>query len=1007
MAFFAMPYRVLFHDTMAYGSHHFLTNFKFQCEAREHFFFSRIIDRYPEDQDLRDLLLLTQEGYSRNLAPVRVGERVGILFSIQDHTRSSMRMCFRVIREDGKPVCCGFQSVVCTSSRTGGVIVPPVRAVHALAPLREKVCDPAFQERVLAGGTALKAIFDAETIAFGKAAALDSLPRLVPDVLLPVPPSATSTNGEGIVFTFPGQGSWEPRLLEQIYRLDRSVRDLLAQADQVAARILGVGVLPLCRGDADEAAAALGRCPDLTQVASYLTSVLVARHLVDSGVVPLLLLGHSVGELAALAIGGAYDFLTGVELICQRVHVLRSLPGPTGGMLALPLDERQARELLETVKDNSLEVAVVNHADQTVVSGTSDDLRRLTVLAKARGVNAMPLSSRYAFHSQFLREIVAPFTAALQKLTFNPLAIPVYSPVEKSLWARQPDFPAALASHFVRRLNFSDALEDAYAFGGRTFIECGGGRVLTKLAQKILHDLPGVTALATSTKEDAGDELTRLARKYGKRPLPSNGAGHDTEIHAMAEPRIPAGAARSENDSTAGAHGTRPRSDGPIAIAGLGCVLPGAPDADALWDNMLSGKSGIIDVAELDADLAADFRCERPVQPDKTYSLLSGRANAAYSGRIERHYSPQEWQRLSSAGRFLASAIVECQSGWKTPLPAPARIWCIVGATGDGSVDYDELLLLASAEELARRGHGSAAAKEKFCGALEQALGRTLSDAAERQPSQTYTAVVGKLLGMEVRVLAVDAACASSLYAIDIGMRALRDGQCDVAVCGGVFAPGLANSCLFAQFQGLSATGSRPLDARADGVVFGEGAALVVLKRLSDAVADGDRIRAVITGVGTSSDGKSPSVMEPRTDGQVLAMRRAAVRSGVAAANVQYIDAHATGTLVGDAVEFTSLSKVVGPLAPGQARIRLGSLKSLLGHTGWAAGAASVVGSGAAGSSGATKEGLVMEVSKLQKTHGFIEEFQLPSQRSFWHQTRSYRCSQRLLPSLPYLYWNR
>src|SRR5258708_15429554 len=119
-----------------------------------------------------------------------------------------MGMCSRVIRRDGKPVCCGYQSVVCASSRTGGVIVPPVRAVHALAPLRERVCDPAFQERVVAGGTALKAIFDAETIAVGKAAALDSLPRLVPDVLLPPPPSTAIATGEGIVFTFPRQGSW-------------------------------------------------------------------------------------------------------------------------------------------------------------------------------------------------------------------------------------------------------------------------------------------------------------------------------------------------------------------------------------------------------------------------------------------------------------------------------------------------------------------------------------------------------------------------------------------------------------------------------------------------------------------------------------------------------------------------------------------------------------------------------------------------------------------------------
>src|SRR5262249_28869822 len=141
----------------------------------------------------------------------------------------------------------------------------------------------------------------------------------------------------------------------------------------------------------------------------------------------------------------------------------------------------------------------------------------------------------------------------------------------------------------------------------------------------------------------------------------------------------------------------------------------------------------------------------------------------------------------------------------------------------------------------------------------------------------------------------------------------------------------------------LSATGSRPLDASADGVVFGEGAALLVLKRLPDALAAGDNVRAVIRGVGTSSDGKSPSVMEPRKGGQLLAMRRAAARCDIPLTSLQYTDAHATGTPVGDAVEFASLCEAIGPRPGGNSPIRLGSLKGLLGHTGWAAGAASVI----------------------------------------------------------------
>src|SRR5262249_13389383 len=161
--------------------------FKFQCEVREHFFFSRIIDPNPDDRDLQNLMLLTQEGYSRNLAPVLVGERVGLLLSIEEHSRSSVRMCFRVVRQDGKPVCCGYQPMVCTWRQSGTVVVAPPPLLYALGPLREKLRGPSFQERVLAGGSALKAVFDDDVIRFGTAAAREEGPRIVPDVLLPLP----------------------------------------------------------------------------------------------------------------------------------------------------------------------------------------------------------------------------------------------------------------------------------------------------------------------------------------------------------------------------------------------------------------------------------------------------------------------------------------------------------------------------------------------------------------------------------------------------------------------------------------------------------------------------------------------------------------------------------------------------------------------------------------------------------------------------------------------------
>jgi acyl transferase domain-containing protein/NAD(P)-dependent dehydrogenase (short-subunit alcohol dehydrogenase family)/acyl-CoA thioesterase FadM len=931
MAFFAMPYRVLFQDTMAYGSHHFLTNFKFQCEVREHFYFTRVSDLYPDNKDVQNLVLLTQEGYTRNLAPVLVGERVGILLTIEEHTRSSVRMCFRVVRQDGKPVCCGYQSMVCTS-RQGNVVTAPLPLLYALAPIRERLRGPSFQERVLAGGVALKALFDEEAIRVGTAMAREQKPQLMPDVLLP--PSLLSLSdaeSRGVVFTFPGQGSWEPRLLEEVCQLDPGACELLTQADAITHRLLGAEVRSLVYGNRDEAAATLECCPDLVQVAAYLTSVLSARYLIAGGITPHLLLGHSVGELAALAVAGAVDFATGLELVCHRVRILQAMNGTAGGMVALSCDEKQAQALLKVIGAGSLEISVLNGPHQTVVSGSIEDLQRLTKALPAQQVSGSLLKSRYAFHSRLLREAVVPFRAALEPLTYRPLTIPVYSPMERGLLTRHPDLPRILPAHFVEQLAFPEALEDAFALGGRVFIECGGGRVLTGLAQRAFRDWAGVSIHALSPDHAPG-ELARLVQTYGK--------GHPVPPVVPAEAAGTSTAPQSARRASDRAESPDPL---PIAIVSLGCVLPGAANADTLWRNLLAGKGGIIDVAKLDPTLAADFRCERPVRPDKTYSLLTGRATSTYGPEIARHYGADEWANLEAVSRFLAEATTQCLSGLKSSLPSSERICCVLGSTGDGSADHDEVLLLAALEEIANAGSAPAVVKEALCQALEQTLNRTLVDAGERVPYRGYSAVARRLLGNRAKVLAVDAACASSLYAIAISMRALRDGQYDLAVCGGVFAPGVANTCLFAQFQGLSATGSRPLDASADGVVFGEGAALIVLKRLPDALAAGDPILAVIRAVGTSSDGKSPSVMEPRKEGQLLAMRRAAARCGVPLSTLQYIDAHATGTPVGDAVEFASLCEAVGPRPAGQPPIRLGSLKALLGHTGWAAGAASVI----------------------------------------------------------------
>ena len=185
-----------------------------------------------------------------------------------------------------------------------------------------------------------------------------------------------------------------------------------------------------------------------------------------------------------------------------------------------------------------------------------------------------------------------------------------------------------------------------------------------------------------------------------------------------------------------------------------------------------------------------------------------------------------------------------------------------------------------------------------------------------------------------------DAACASALAAITAASEGLATGQFDAAIAGGVDRNmNVAAFVKFCKIGALSATGTRPFDAGADGFVMAEGAGLFVLKRLADAERDGDRIYAVLLGIAGSSDGRGKGITAPNPVGQRLAVERAWRNAGVDPSTASAVEAHGTSTRVGDASELESLNAVFGRggVAPGS--IALGSVKSNVGHLKSAAGA--------------------------------------------------------------------
>ena len=369
------------------------------------------------------------------------------------------------------------------------------------------------------------------------------------------------------------------------------------------------------------------------------------------------------------------------------------------------------------------------------------------------------------------------------------------------------------------------------------------------------------------------------------------------------------------------------------AIVGAGCVLPGAGHLADYEAALLDGRSGIVDVRTIDGDFQRDFQSEDKREA-KTYSALSGRV-ADHLIACPAEVPAADFAAFTRPQKLLAMALAEavrpCAAATASRIRGGEGVSVIVGATADGCDEFEQALLR---EDLEAR----LPARRDEVRSLFDASAQADSDSLSLRPSlqQAVRAVCGRELPLDV----LDAACASSLFAVHSGMHLLSTGRASVVVAGGVFSPGPGNSCLFAQFGGLSADGSRPFDVSASGVVFGEGAAVVVLKKLEDALADGDRVFGVIRGSGLSSDGKSSSANVPRAAGQKLAMQRAYESSGLAPESVQYVEAHGTATPRGDATEIESIGAV---FAGRREPLVLGSVKSQIGHTGWTAGTASLL----------------------------------------------------------------
>ena len=189
MPYFALPYQILFHDTMAYGSQHHTVNIKLQNVARETILFaSRVDGREVWQEQLKDIVMLTREVYSLNLAQVDLGQKVAVLMTYEDPTHSTVRLCFRIVRFDGQPVACGYQTMILMDRETQALVGPPPMLAQYLDAsqensLVERLTEPSFGERAKGGGRWLKDIFPPEVRALGAHVASAERSQTMPKII--------------------------------------------------------------------------------------------------------------------------------------------------------------------------------------------------------------------------------------------------------------------------------------------------------------------------------------------------------------------------------------------------------------------------------------------------------------------------------------------------------------------------------------------------------------------------------------------------------------------------------------------------------------------------------------------------------------------------------------------------------------------------------------------------------------------------------------------------------
>ncbi|QDU82543.1 Phthiocerol/phenolphthiocerol synthesis polyketide synthase type I PpsA [Polystyrenella longa] len=422
----------------------------------------------------------------------------------------------------------------------------------------------------------------------------------------------------------------------------------------------------------------------------------------------------------------------------------------------------------------------------------------------------------------------------------------------------------------------------------------------------------------------------------------------------------------------------------PIAIVGMACRFPNSDNLESYWDLLINGRSAIQEVPAERADLSLYY---------DSHSKIAGKTSSRLGAFINhRHWSdagallPDELRELADPTHLQFCDVVAeaIQNSGYDPFQLPDPKVAVYVGHDSPSTNFGDDALINYADELGQELQDllRADVSNAYPAAdIAQELKNRLFNRFARTGLATSAGRTSEIAGLTSRAFnlsgpsqGINSACAASLHSVGLAVRSLQSGDVSMAIAGGasIWQPDTATE--FSKAGAHSATGSRPFDDGADGVICTEGYGAVILKPLNKAIADGNRIWGVISGVGAASDGRGKGIWAPQTTGQKLAIRRA-YASPEKLASVQLVEAHATSTPLGDATELKALSEVFGEAFPSGKKIPVTSVKANIGHTLEAAGIA----------------GLIKTVLSIQKTE--IPEqinIQTPNSRLDWDESPLY-----------------